>query len=106
MTVKEERELRNTARKLVECESRTKLIKELIQKGIGLREVEEFVAKEAAKLRKGNKGNGNNEYFKKGNNKHRVIVSKLMKEKLRDSQIDGVDLRRTKNSWLSKLNQD
>ena len=40
MTVKEERELRNTARKLVECESRTKLIKELIQKGIGLREVE------------------------------------------------------------------
>ena len=79
MTVREERELRNTAKKLIECESRTKLIKELVRKGLGLREVEEFVSKEAARLRKGGK---NNEYMKKGNNKHRVIVSKLMKEKL------------------------
>ena len=103
MTVREERELRNTAKKLMECESRTKLIKELIRKGLGLREVEEFVSKEAARLRKGGKGKGNNEYLRKGNNKHRGIVTKLMKEKLRDSQIDGVDLRRTKASWLSKL---
>ena len=44
MTVREERELRNAAKKLMECESRTKLIKELIKKGLGLREVEEFVS--------------------------------------------------------------
>ena len=103
MTVREERELRNTTKKLIECESRTKLIKELVRKGLGLRETEEFVSREAARLRKVGKGNGNNEYSKKGNSKHRVIVMKLMKEKLRDSQIDGVDLRRMKSSWLSKL---
>ena len=94
----EDRELRNTARKCVESEMRTMLITELLKKGLGFKEVEEFVQKERGKLR----GGGQNKVHYR---KHREIVEKLMTEKLRDCKRDSTRLRREKTAWLRRLKE-
>ena len=79
MVILEDRELRNAAKKCIESEMRVMLISELLKKGLGFKEVEDFVTRERGKLR----GGGN---LKTNFKNHREIVSKLMNEKLRDSK--------------------
>ena len=71
MVATEERELRDTAKMCAEEEMRVKLLSELVKRGIGLKEVEDFVRKERGKLRMGGK-------MRVNSNKHRVIVRKLI----------------------------
>ena len=46
MVIPEDRELRDAAKKCIEGEMRVMLITELLKKGLGFKEVEDFVAKE------------------------------------------------------------
>ena len=45
MVAWEVRDYRNGVRKCIEGEARAKLMEELVKKGLGLRDVEEFVSK-------------------------------------------------------------
>ena len=72
------------ARKLVICEERTKLLRMMIQEGVGFREEEQFVLHEAEKLK------GNNDHFKK---ERREILAPIMKRKLKDNIIYEKNLR-------------
>ena len=53
MVIKEDRELRDAASKCAEGEQRVKLLKELLKKCVGLKEVEDFVSKERGKFKGG-----------------------------------------------------
>ena len=97
MTIKEDRDLRNAAKKCLAGELRSKLLEELLKKGLGLTEVEEFVSKEKRKLKKGDGTDF------KGFKKHREIVKKIMKEKVRDSKGECISLRRDKFRCLKIL---
>ena len=50
MAILEDRELRNAANKCIEGEMRVRLLKELLARGIGLKEVEDFVLREGNKF--------------------------------------------------------
>ena len=92
----EDRELRDVARMCIEEEMRVKLLSELVRRDVGLKEVEEFVKKERGKLRVGGK-------IGASLRKHREIVRKIMKEKLRDSKGTSVKLRRDKKVCMRNL---
>ena len=97
MAIQEDRELRNTAIKCIEGEMRVKLLKELLKRGIGLREVEDFVRNERSKFR------GGGLKKKLSLKKHREIVKKFMSEKLREAKGEGIKLRKLKKICLTKL---
>ena len=100
MVIMEDRELRDAAKKCVEGEMRVVLIEELLKKGLGFKEIEDFVSRERKKLRAGDEIKGKMSY-----SKHRDIVKKLMLEKLRDGKRDCIRLRREKCAWLKKLKE-
>ena len=74
----EARVYRKAARKLIECEERSKLIRKMIKEGVGFREEEQFLIHEKGKL----KGNiGRNENFWRERKK---ILALIMERKLKD----------------------
>ena len=97
MAIKEDRELRDAASKCAEGEMRVKLLKELLKRGIGLKEVEDFVRRERNKFR------GGGIRKKLSIKKHREIVKKFMSEKLRDAKGEGIKLRKNKKICLESL---
>ena len=97
MVTSEDRELRNAAQKCIEGEMRVMLLEGLLKKGLGLKEIEDFVSRERGKLRRG--GGMKNVTYRK----HREIVKKLMGEKLRDSKGECTRLRREKTACLKRL---
>ena len=105
LTGKEDRDLRDAVRRVMEGELRVRLISELLKRGLGFKEIEEFVCNEDRKKKCVEGGKVNDIlYLRKGSKpKHREIVEKLMREKLRDAQKDCVNLRRTKSECLRIL---
>ena len=69
MTVREVRTLRSLNKKCVAAEARSRLLEKLLSKGVGLKEMEEFILREERKKMgnrdKEGKGKGNNESNKK-----------------------------------------
>ena len=91
MSAQEIRAYRTTSTRLVRIEERDKLLGNLVQAGIGLKEVEEFV--EETKLR----GTRMNYKLK------REIVAKTMKVKIRDNRALGDRVRSTRNHLRQKI---
>ena len=88
MTALEVRGFRNTSKKLVEAEERTRMLKELLKNNVGLNEEEEFMQNSISKLRiLAKKG----KFMEK---KHEELVNLTMKHKIRDNILYGVKLRR------------
>ena len=98
MTAGEDRELRDAAKKCIEGEFRVKLLEKLLEKGIGLREIEEFVAHEGGKRRVNMEKTNKVSY-----GRQRAIVQKMMKDKLMDCRKDCINLRRDKTDCLKRL---
>ena len=93
---REERAYRNLYKKCVKGESTNRLLEELIKKRIGLKDVEEFVRREA----KTHKGGGTEENFNSKITKHkeeRGLVENIMRRKLLGNSKYCIKLRRDRN---------
>ena len=88
----DERILRNIWKKCTEVEERTKFLESLIGKGVGLKEVEEFVISQEAKLKVGGSWKS-----------RREIVNLSMKEKAFDNKKLGEKMRKKRAVARSKL---
>ena len=100
MAAREARELRNLSKRCAESEARTKLLKNLVTKGLGLKEVEDFVTRERSRY----KGGGMKvQVLRKQDRKHREIVNKLMVEKVKDSNRESIYFRKQKTECLGRI---
>ena len=84
------------ARKLVECEERSKLLKKMISEGVGFNEEEQFFIHERGKLR------GKNDKFLR---ERRDILALIMGKKLRDNIYLEGDLRRKRDLARRKMEE-
>ena len=96
MSAQEIRAFRNIATKLVKTEERGKLMGNLKNARVGLREIEEFVLKEENKLR-GTEG--------KNYKLRRELVAKAMDLKIKDNWKTGVGLRKARNRLKGKIEE-
>ena len=107
MTVREVRTLRSLNKKCVAAEARSRLLEKLLSKGVGLKEMEEFILREERKKMgnrdKEGKGKGNNESNKKGFQWSREIVKKILKDKLKDNNLKCIQLRRDRRKSMGTV---
>ena len=92
MTAQDRRELRKITYQVVEAEERGVLIRNLLSKGVGFREEEEFWKKEKLKLK------GGKEFDKK-----KGIVNLAMKEKLQDNYKHLVKLKKLRTKLAGRI---
>ena len=92
MSAQEIRANRNLSSRLVRTEERSKLLGNLIARGVGLKEEEEFLRHEHSKFR------CNREYRKK-----KEIITLAMKEKLRNDRKFEAKTRKSRNLMLGKI---
>ena len=92
MAAKEERTYRNLSKKLTKNEAQGHLLEGLLTHGVGLREVEEDIRREAKQLKGGGRYKGRNE-----------IIRVKMREKIKDNHLVAVKLRRKRNLAKGKL---
>ena len=93
MTAQEQRKYKNLTEKLIRIEERSKLLKNLIRKGVGLKDEEEFMKYEEGKF----KGKQN---FKK-----KEIITRIMEIKLKDNNRWGTKVRRLRNVTKKKIEE-
>ena len=99
---REERMFRNTSKKCLKGETQFQLLKELAEMKIGLREVEEYIAAEGLKSRRGLRELN---FTSKVRNfkKEREIVGMIMRKKMRDCGKRCIELRRLKTQARKDL---
>ena len=84
MSAKEARLYRRLARRLIECEERTKLLKRMVSEEVGFKEEEEFILHEMGKLR------GQNKDLRK---ERKQFLALMMRKKLKDNICIEKELR-------------
>ena len=94
MTAQDIRSLKKVTYQLVEAEERSVHLRNLISRGVGFREEEEFLEKE----RKKTKGGG-------GFDKRKEIVILVMREKRKDNLKFEGKLRRLKTKLISRIGE-
>ena len=93
---REERTYRNSNKKCIKGEYRTRLLEDLLKRRLGLKEVEEFIIRD----RKTFHGGGEDRNYFKNKKKYeeeRILVENIMRRKLRESSKHCIGLRKDRH---------
>ena len=99
---REERMFRNSSKKCLRGETQFQLLKELSEMKIGLREVEEYIAAEGLRSRRGLR-EMNFTSKVKNYKKEREIVGMIMRKKMRDCGKKCIELRKLKTQARNEM---